>query len=238
MQNDKSPGNDLIVGYWYKHLTFYRHALIHLFDQTFNGQQQLPAWLTKARTWLIPKSEDTNIAKNYRPIACQNLMFKLYTGCINTFLQHHCEINNIITSEQGGGKRNVWGCVEQLLINKTVLNEVRSNRRNLITIWLDYQKAFDFVLHSWMIECLRLAKVPNLTINAIESKTRAWTTNVCINGANDSYVSNIITYLKGIFQGDILSVLLFIFSLNPMSFLLNKLKGYMPLEKMEIETKT
>ena len=43
MQDGKSPGNDLIVGYWYKHLTFYRHALIHLFDQTLNGQQQLPA---------------------------------------------------------------------------------------------------------------------------------------------------------------------------------------------------
>ena len=150
-------------------------------------------------------------------------MFKLYTGCINTFLQHHCEINNIITSEQAGGKRNVWGCVKQLLINKIVLNEVRSNRRNLITIWLDYQKVFDSVPHSWMSESLRLAKVPNLMINAIESLTKTWTTNVCINGENDSYVSK---YLKGIFQGDSLSVLLFILSLNPMSFLLNKLKGY------------
>ena len=50
--------------------------------------------------------------------------------------------------------------------------------------------------------------------------------NVCINGENDSYVSKTIKYLKGIFQGDSLSVLLFIISLNPMSFLLNKLKGY------------
>ena len=95
MQNGISPGNDLIVGYWYKHLTFYRHALIHIFGQRFNGQQQLPPWLAKARTQLVPTSEDTNIAKNYRPIACQNLMLKLYTGCINTFLQHHCEINSI-----------------------------------------------------------------------------------------------------------------------------------------------
>ena len=39
MQNGKSPGNDLIVGYWYKHSTFYRYALIHLFDQTFNGNK-------------------------------------------------------------------------------------------------------------------------------------------------------------------------------------------------------
>ena len=51
-------------------------------------------------------------------------------------------------------------------------------------------------------------------------------TNVCINGEKDSYVSNTMKYLKGLFQGDSLSVLLFILSLNPMSFLLNKLKGY------------
>ena len=62
MQNGKSPGNDLIVGYWHRHLTFYRHALIHLFEQMFNEQQQLPAWLTKARTQLIPKLKGTNIA--------------------------------------------------------------------------------------------------------------------------------------------------------------------------------
>ena len=97
------------------------------------------------------------------------------------------------------GKRDVWRCAEQLLINKTVLNDVRSNQRNLIVIWLDYQKAFDFVPHSWMIESLHLAKVPNLIINAVESLTKTWTTNVCINGENDTYVSNTIKYLKSIF---------------------------------------
>ena len=74
-------------------------------------------------------------------------MFKLYTGHINTFVQEHCEINNIVTTEQAGGKRGVWGCLEQLLIHKTVLNEVKQNRQNLVTIWLDYQKAFDPLPH-------------------------------------------------------------------------------------------
>ena len=60
----------------------------------------------------------------------------------------------------------------------------------------------------------------------IIKKHLTWMTNVCINGEKDSYVSDTIKYLKGLFQGDSLSVLLFILSLNPMSFLLNKLKGY------------
>ena len=83
------------------------------------------------------------MAKNYRPIACQNIMYKIYTGCINFHLQDHCE-NNFITTDQ----QDVWGCVEQLLINEMILNEVKHNRRNLYTVWLDYQKTFDSVPHS------------------------------------------------------------------------------------------
>ena len=29
---------------------------------------------------------------------------KLYTSCINQFLQDHCEINKIVTMEEAGGK--------------------------------------------------------------------------------------------------------------------------------------
>ena len=58
--------------------------------------------------------------------------------CLLTYL-----LNNIITTEQLGGEKDVWGCFEQLLINKTVIDVVRINRRSLITMWLDYQNAFE-----------------------------------------------------------------------------------------------
>ena len=49
----------------------------------------------------------------------------------------------------------MWGCVDQLLINKVVNEEVRKYRRNLFTIWLDYKKAYDSVPHEWIAETLR-----------------------------------------------------------------------------------
>ena len=50
--------------------------------------------------------------------------------------------NSIVTPEQAVGKKRVWGTVEQLLINKSILKEVRSMRRNLDTVLLDYREAF------------------------------------------------------------------------------------------------
>ena len=73
-------------------------------------------------------------------------------------LTDHCSQINIITLEQAAGKKVVWGCTEQLLMNKAVMSEVKKKRRNLFTIWLDYKKAFNSVPHEWLIYALQLPK--------------------------------------------------------------------------------
>ena len=226
MQNNKAPGPDRIVAFWYKHFDFYRSDLITLLQQTFKAGNELPPWLCKAQTLLLPKNKDTQLAKNYRPIACLNIMYKLYTSCINMFIQDHCETNNIITMEQAGGKAKVWGCTEHLLINKMVSDEVISNRRNLCTMWLDYQKAFDSVPHSWLIKALELANIPTEIIHAVKSLTNNWATILRIHSITGTIESDLIKFVRGIFQGDTLSVILFILSVNPLSFILKQCKGY------------
>ena len=42
--------------------------------------------------------------------------------------------NNIVAPEQVAGKRGVWGTAEQLLINKSILEEVRLLRRKLVSL--------------------------------------------------------------------------------------------------------
>ena len=96
-------------------------------------------------------------------------MLKLYTGCINQFLQDHCQRSNITTAGQSGGKKDVWGYLEQLLITKTILEEVTENRRSIITMWLGYQKALDSLPHKWLIKALELVKVPEKIITAIKN---------------------------------------------------------------------
>ena len=162
MKNNGAPGTDQIRCYWIQKLTGTHAALAEEFKKVYDGGESLPQWLVTSRTILLPKNSETQNAKNYRPIACQNIMYKLFTGMLNSFLVNHCVENNIITLEQAGAKPGSWGCTDQLLINKMILEEVKEHRRNLYMMWFDYKKAFDSVPHDWILKAMQLAHVPPL----------------------------------------------------------------------------
>ena len=138
----------------------------------------------------------------------------------------HVYKNNIVTPEQAAGKKRLWGTVEQLLINKSILKEVRLMRRNLVTVWLDYRNFFDSIPHSWLLHALKLAKLRNHLLIAIKNLTESWYTKLNLYGKNESIVSNVSKIITRIYQGDSLSVILFVLALNPLSHLLRSTKGY------------
>ena len=212
LKNNTSPGLDLIVGYWIKNCHSTRKKTFELFKEVSKGEKDLPEWLVKARTTLAAKNEETRNPKNYRPIACENIMMKTYTGTLALLLDEHLNENNIIAPEQAGAKKGMWGCTDQLLINRVVTNEVTKGRRNVNMIWLDHKKAYDSVPHAWIIEALKLAKVPDNIIGAIQHLIRKWQTELNIPTVNGNIRIGEILYKKGVFQGDYLSVILFILS--------------------------
>ena len=75
LKPNKALGTDMITGYWYKQLNFYRSDLTRLYNSTLVNDQVLPTWLSTAKTTLLPKNTDTHIAKNYRLIALLNMMY-------------------------------------------------------------------------------------------------------------------------------------------------------------------
>ena len=102
-----------------------------------------------------------------------------------------------------------------------ILDEVKVHR-NLYMMWFDYKKAFDSVPHDWIIKALQLANVPHDIIEIIKSLMSLWSTKLSLN----EITTNTIDYLCGILQGDCLSLMIFILSVNPLSFLLKRLPGY------------
>ena len=103
-------------------------------------------------------------------------------------------------------------------------------RRNLVTVWLDYRKSFDSIPYSWLLHALKLAKLPNHLLTAIKNLTESWYTKLNLklklNAKDNSIVSNIIKIIAEIYQGDSLSVILFVLALNPLSNLLRSTKRY------------
>ena len=78
---------------------------------------------------------------------------------ITSLIIDHCTTNNIITPEQAGGKQGSWGCTDQLLIKKMILDEAKQHRCNLLIMWFKYKKAFDSVPQDWILKALELDQV-------------------------------------------------------------------------------
>ena len=201
--------------------------------KSFNLEKELPQWLVLCKTLLLLKNKNTHEVKNYRPIALQNSMYNVSTAIITDFIIDHCTTNNIVTEKQAAGKLESWGCADQLAINKMVYDEVIRNRRNLVTVWLDCKKAFDSVPHSSIIKSLKLAKIPDEILEVIKMLMCKWRVKIHLYGETDSIETSEIKYYKGIIQGDMLSLILFILSVNQLSFILHKEEGYKLGKKKE-----
>ena len=98
IQISKAPGQDRIIGYWFKSLSSYRDVLAIKFNELLHSyaNTSIPTWFSTAHTTLLPKNKVTDIGKNYRLIACLNVMYKLYTSCLTSFITDHVYRNNII----------------------------------------------------------------------------------------------------------------------------------------------
>ena len=77
-----------------------------------------------------------------------------------------------------------------------------------------------------MCEALKLAKIPEQIVQSIERLIKSWKTELNLPTVNGNILIGDIIYKKGALQGDYLSVILFILSLNPGSYLLNQTQGY------------
>ena len=91
------------------------------YSEIIKDQKQTPDWLVEGATNLLPKKEETWIPKNYMPIACLPNTFKILTSVNTDRLYSHLEKEAIMTPEQRGGKKDCYGCKDQLIISNPIL---------------------------------------------------------------------------------------------------------------------
>jgi len=78
--------------------------------------------------------------------------------------------------------RKSKGTKDHLIVDKLVMFLIKRNCRNLKVMWIDYQKACDFVPHTWILEVLKLYKIVYNVCSFLLSSMILWKTVVTLNG--------------------------------------------------------
>ena len=131
MPNWKSPGPDLVQGFWLKNFSSLhgrvRAQLKECLDSGF-----VPSWLTEGRTSLLQKDKsEGNIASNYRPITCLPLMWKLLSAVIADQIYGHLDQQKLLPEEQKGCRKRFRGTNDLVYIDRAVIREVNSRKKSL-----------------------------------------------------------------------------------------------------------
>lgn len=221
MANWKAAGCDHLHCYWWKIFKSTHPHLAKSFQELLKGEGSLPEFLTSGITYLIPKDSDSTDPAKQRPITCLPTIYKVMTSVLSGKIEEFLTEENLLAEEQKGCVVGSRGCKEQLTIDTIVSKQAVHSHRNLHTAYIDYQKAFDSVSHSWLIRVLQVYKIHPSLVSLLRRLMSTWKTKLLL----PTGVSPSIRVRRGIFQGDSLSPRWFCLALNPLSWLL-KQTGY------------
>jgi hypothetical protein len=113
-------------------------------------------------------------------------------------------------------KRSFFNCVWKLGSNGIVTAKYRkyclfleslpnmliickSKHKNLSMAWVDYQKAYDSVPHSWLIQCLQLHGISPVLCRFLSCVMKSWRTSMVLTHENGTIKTRLMQIRQGIF---------------------------------------
>ena len=79
----------------------------------------------------------------------------------------HTLVNKIWDEGQLGVVEGVLGTVDQLIIDRCIMEDVKQYHRNLAVAFYDYKKAYDIVHDDWMLRVYEWIGIPKEVIEMI-----------------------------------------------------------------------
>ena len=124
------------------------------------------------RTVLLQNTKDLTDEKNYRPITCLNTSYKLLTGFLDKYMGEHSKENDIWDGGQLGAVVGVLCTVNHLVIDRSIMEEMKTYHRHLAVAFYDYEKAYDKIQHDWMLRIYKWIGIPANVITLLSSRMR------------------------------------------------------------------
>ena len=119
----------------------------------------------KAEGIFIPKEDGAVKVEKFRTISFLNVEPKLSFAILAKKMINFTLQNGYIdTAIQKGGVPGVSGCLEHTTILSQLINEARTERKNLVATWLDIADAYGATPHQLISIALRRAHVPEKVV--------------------------------------------------------------------------
>ena len=224
-RNSACPGLNSLPYLIYKKCKAILRTAHLIFLKIFRNKDVPSNWAT-AFVVLLQKNKDVlNDPSEFRPIAITNTLGKIFFSIISARLQKFMVKNNFIkTTIQKGFLFGVPGCVEHAFSLWEALREAKDEARAIVISWLDLANAYGSVMHNLIQFALNWYHVPvaiqHLIFDYYE-KLRAKVTT-------KEWSTGFFFFDIGLFQGCVLSTILFDCVFNLLLDFLDPLKdeGY------------
>ena len=145
-------------------------------------------------------------------------------------MREHALVNEIWDGGQLGAVEGVLGMVDQLILDRCIMEEVKQHHRNLAVVFYYYKKAYDKVHHDWMIRVYDWIRIPRNVIRLIVDLMSKWKTRSEIWNGSEKMTNRRIRILCGFLQGDSYSPVGFCITEIPVYILLQHSTGYRMVE--------
>ena len=202
---------NVIPSFMYKYISKIISPILSTLINDSFCEGQFPDVLKTARVIPIFKSGQREIISNYRPISTLHFLCKVYERIMFKRLCKFFKKYDIINDEQFGFRKNRSTSDAVLKLTDNIY-ETFNTGQYMVSVLLDFSKAFDTVNHNILLQKLYMQGVRGNSLQWIRSYLSNRQQYVSINEST----SSVLPINIGVPQGSILGPLLFILYINDM----------------------
>jgi hypothetical protein len=205
-----SPGPDDIHYDMLKSLSIScKLHLLTIYNNIFLNHKFPAAWRKSYLVPILKKGKDPKYPDNYRPISLTNCLCKVLEKMISKRLLWFLEHNNLLSIFQSGFRKN-RSTLDNLAYLESEIMEAFANRKYLISLFFDNSKAYDRTWRRLVLTSMLKMGLKGHIVHFVKNFFKNRTFQVLIGNSKSS--PRVLQ--NGLLQGSVISVTLFILTIN------------------------